>query len=99
MSGVNAVGRPRAITEIEINILERMLQHDYGVAEACRYARIGRTTYYAELERNHKFANRMSKAKQWLGMQAKIVVADAIINGDVKTSQWFLAHREPNYCG
>lgn len=98
MSGVIKAGRPRAITEVEVVMLEHALRYDSGVAEACRYAGIGRTTYYAELERNREFARRMGYAKRWLGIQAKIIVADAIlINHDVKISQWFLAHREPEY--
>jgi len=74
-------------------MIKLVLKHGYSIAEACRCAGIGRTTYYAELKRNQDFAYEMDKAKGYLLMRAKLIIAEAILDKkDVKTARWYLEH-------
>lgn len=92
------IGRPIAITHRETVLLERALQNGISVAEACRYAGVSRTTYYAEYGRSEAFAEAMERAKGWLIMRARLTVADAIANKhDVKMAAWYLERRDPTY--
>lgn len=99
MNGVIArVGRPAAITGVEVVLLERALKYGATVTEACQYAGIGRTTYYDELARNDDFAYKMACAKSYITRQAKVIVADRIlIDHDPKMAMWFLSHYDPDY--
>jgi hypothetical protein len=91
------IGRPTAINAVVVVMLEHALKHGCSVAEGCRYAQLGRTTYYSELARNESFARRMARAKTYLSRKAKLIISDAIENNDVKTAMWFLARRDPDY--
>ena len=94
----NKIGRPYAIDSVTVIMLEHAIKYDYGVAEACRYAGIGRTTYYAELGRNPEFAERMARARRYLIIKAKLIVADAIlVDNDQKMAMWFLERRDPAF--
>ena len=91
-------GRPIAITHREIFLLERALKNGTSIAEACRYAGIGRTTYYAEYARNEGFAVTMERAKDWLVIQARHTIASALTDRrNVKVAAWFLERRDPAF--
>jgi hypothetical protein len=99
MNGVNTKsGRPTAVSEAVVVLLEHALKLGCSVVEACRYADIGRTTYYAELERDKDFAWRMDRAKSNLIVKSKLIVFNAIVNEhNAKMAKWYLAHRDPDY--
>jgi hypothetical protein len=91
------IGRPTAINAVVVVMVEHALKYGCSVAEACRYARLGRTTYYSELARNEVFAFRMSRAKGYLLRKAKLIISDALENNDTKTAMWYLERRDPDF--
>src|SRR4051812_649926 len=57
-----AVGRPTVFTEDTIQKLEEAFKIDATVREACAYAGIAESTYYAEAKDNPVFSERMDRA-------------------------------------
>lgn len=47
-----------------------MFQYDVNIDDACDFVGISPTTFYAERDRNPKFAERMAKAKAFLKVTA-----------------------------
>jgi len=58
-----AVGRKPVVTYKTMLRLSDAIQHNSTIEEACRYAGIGRTTYYSYLS-NEVFAEKMKVAKE-----------------------------------
>lgn len=58
-----AVGRPTKVDYRVIMKLADALQHSATVSDACRYAKISRTTYYHYLKNEQIFAEAMNTAK------------------------------------
>ncbi len=58
-----AVGRKPKVTYKTMLRLADSIQHNSTIEEACRYAGIGRTTYYSYLS-NEVFAEKMKAAKE-----------------------------------
>lgn len=56
------MGRPSKITWAVIIKLADSLQHNATIGEACRYARISRSTYYYHLSNDDIFAIKMLAA-------------------------------------
>ena len=62
MTYSKGVGRP---TKINIRTMARLadaLRNNYSVADACKWARIGRTTFYRHMNDNVVFATKMNYA-------------------------------------
>ena len=58
----NPVGRP---TKMDIRTMVKLadaLKNNYTVVDACKWARIGRTTYYRHMNNNVVFATKMNYA-------------------------------------
>jgi ACT domain-containing protein len=58
-----SVGRKPKVTYTTMLRLADAIQHNSTIEEACRYAGIGRTTYYSYLN-NEVFAEKMMTAKE-----------------------------------
>ena len=57
-----SVGRP---TKISIGIMAKLaeaLKNNYSVTDACKWAKVGRTTYYRHMNSNEVFATKMNYA-------------------------------------
>lgn len=57
-----AVGRP---TKMDIRTLVKLadaLKNNYNVTDACKWARVGRTSYYRHMNNNPAFAAKMNYA-------------------------------------
>jgi hypothetical protein len=65
----NAVGRPPKLNMKIVNKLSDSISHNYNVSDACKHARIGRSTYYSYLKAEPYFADKMAIAKK---MQSKV---------------------------
>ncbi|HEY4963404.1 MAG TPA: hypothetical protein VIH90_01780 [Candidatus Saccharimonadales bacterium] len=65
----NAVGRPPKFNMKIVNKLSDSISHNYSVSDACKHARIGRSTYYCYLKTEPYFADKMATAKD---MQNKV---------------------------
>lgn len=90
MVNKKAVGRPQKVDYTVMAKLEDALQYGATVSEACYYAGISRDTFYRYFRNEEVFAKKMEAARNKLLYIAKRNVADAIMNGDYKSSVWLL---------
>lgn len=99
MNGVvTKVGRPAAINDRVVDILDAAFKRGLNVTEATMLAGIHRDTYYSHLAKNKEFAIRMDKAKSWLNVKAKLVIYDSlVIDQNPKTAMWYLSHCDPDF--
>lgn len=58
----NPVGRPTKMNISTMVKLADALKNNYNVTDACKWARIGRTTYYRHMNDSVVFATRMNYA-------------------------------------
>jgi len=89
------VGRPSVITTNVIEMLERALRIGLSIKKACKLAGISRSVYYENINNDPEFERRMWAAQQYLIMKAKVVVCQAIYNGNVSVSKWWLERKCP----
>lgn len=99
MSGVIAkVGRPVALNESVVDILDAAIRRGLSVTEATMLAGIHRDTYYSHLAKNEAFAYRMERAKSWLNIASRLVVYNSIvIDQNPGTAKWYLSHFDPDF--
>lgn len=65
MTYAKGVGRP---TKMNIRTMVRLadaLKNNYSVADACKWARVGRTTFYRHMNNNEVFATKMNYAIEY----------------------------------
>lgn len=67
-----ATGRPPKVNYKIIIKLADAIQHNSNITDACRYARISRSTYYHYLNNEEVFAEKMANAKD---NQNKVVMS------------------------
>lgn len=58
----NPVGRPTKMNIRTTVKLVDALKNNYNVTDACKWARVGRTTYYRHMNNNSAFAAKMNYA-------------------------------------
>ena len=63
MTTPKAIGRPPKVNYTIIIKLADAIQHNANITDACRYARISRSTYYHYLNNEEVFAQKMAIAK------------------------------------
>lgn len=61
--------------------------------EACLFADISRQTFYEYCRQHPEFADRKEELKKHPSVRAKLNVTEAIENGDVDLSKWYLERR------
>ena len=86
----NGTGRPTVITWETVEKLRFAFMVGASEREACIYAGIHRCTLYRYQEKNPYFCDQKDAWKDWVVLQARKVIADAIRRGDVKTSWRYL---------
>ena len=86
-------GRPLAITPSIVSKLEQALRDGFSIEMACHVSGISRSTYYARLQTDEEFSDKMALSQAWATERAKQVIIQAINNGDIKSSQWWLERR------
>jgi hypothetical protein len=91
--GTKPNGRPTVINEVTVQKLEQALRDGFSVEMACYVSGISRSTYYAHLQTNIEFMNKMELAQDWATQRAKQVVIKAIDKGDLKAAQWWLERK------
>lgn len=62
MTYTKGVGRPTKMNIRTMVKLADALKNNYSVTDACKWARIGRTTYYRHMDNNVVFATKMNYA-------------------------------------
>lgn len=62
MTYTKGVGRPTKISIGTMVKLADALKNNYSVSDACKWAKVGRTTYYRHMNNNVVFATKMNDA-------------------------------------
>jgi len=87
------LGRPTVITKPTVLKLEQALKDGFSVEMACHVSCISRSTYYAHLQTDIEFSDKMTLAQDWATQRAKQVIVQAIDKGDLKAAQWWLERK------
>ena len=93
MSKGNKGGRPTVMTAETLNKLEYGFLRGMNDLECCLYADISRQTLYDYCNKHPEFADRKETLKKKPSIQAKLNITEAIENGDVDLSKWYLERR------
>lgn len=93
MSKSNA-GRPTVMTKETVAKLEYGFSKGLSDVQACLFAGINRTTLHRYCEENPEFRNRKEELKNNPSMKAKLVITEAIDNGDRDIAKWYLERKE-----
>jgi ACT domain-containing protein len=64
MAVKQAVGRPQEFSMRTVKRLEDLVAHNYPISDACKFARISRSTYYYYLNNEPLFAETMALAHE-----------------------------------
>ena len=70
---------------------------DANITEACQYAEISQSAYYAYKQKNLETVASWEAKSSTLYLKAKQVISDRIHAGDADWSAWLLTHRHPDY--
>jgi hypothetical protein len=89
-SEAHVVGRPRTITMGETYELIALFKKGYSVANACNRSRIARSVFYAEMERNEEFRDRITAAREIMTTRATRIVEDSLRRNNLKAAMWWL---------
>ena len=89
----NKGGRPTVMTEERVKKLELGFLKGLNDTECCNYVGISRQTLYDYCAKHPEFADRKEELKTHPSTTAKLNVVEAIENGDVELSKWWLERR------
>lgn len=89
----HAGGRPTVMTEAVIQKLEYGFAKGLTDAQCCDFADISPATLYSYCKENPKFSERKELLKERPTIKAKFNVAEALENGDIDMSKWYLERR------
>ena len=84
------VGRPLTITEGDMYYLMGFFKKGYSVSLACAKAGIPRSVFYAEMNRNEEFRDKITASKEAMTNQATRIIEDSLRKRSVKTAMWWL---------
>jgi hypothetical protein len=87
-------GRPTVITKVTVSKLEQALKDGFSVEMACYVSDISRSTYYAHLQTDVEFMDKMELSQAWATERAKQVVIQSIDKGNLKAAQWWLERKQ-----
>ena len=94
MDSTRSVGRPRAISGLQVEKLIELLKKGYAITLACRKSGISSSTYYVELARNEEFRDKVTAAQDVLTTYAMQVITRSIRCNNLQTSKWFLDRQD-----
>ncbi len=86
-------GRPTVITPKIVSLLVRSFHKGMNIREACWQSGISHESYYNRLRSDEYFTDIMSKAQSAPTAKAKMVVIQAIDDGDIGASKWWLERK------
>lgn len=92
-------GRPSKLTPKISAKLQAAFAYGFTVEQACIYAEISIDSFYRWTEKNKKFSEDMTKAREKPTMKAKQVVIDSIQNGDTTDAKWWLERKSRSEFG
>ena len=86
-------GRPTIMTPELVSKMEYGILKGLNDTECCLYAGISRQTLYEYISKHPEFADRKEELKKQPSTTAKLNVVEAIENGDIDISKWYLERR------
>ena len=89
----NKVGRPTVMTEAVLGKLELLFAKGLSDREACLIVDINPTTLYDYCNTHPDFKERKELLKEKPKTTAKLNIAEAIENGDIENSKWYLERK------
>ena len=87
-------GRPIIMTDDVIQKLEMAFIAGCTDLEACCYADISKSTLYNYCDANPKFMERKETLKNKPLMQARFIIKDALVSGDLNTANRVIDRKE-----
>lgn len=93
------IGRPTVITPVAVRKLEQAFRGGLNVSQACYTTGISRTAYYARLEVDVEFADKMQLAQDYVTIKAKQLVVQEIQDGNLAAAKWWLERKARNEFG
>lgn len=94
---MSELGRPTVMTPETIARLEDGFIKGLSDTEACLYADIAPSTFYAYCKDNPDFSERKEQLKQNVKLKAKFNIEAEIQKGDKILSQWYLERRDKDF--
>lgn len=89
----NKGGRPTVITPTVVSKLELGFLKGLNVTQCCRYAGISRPPFYEYCDKHPEFLDKIEELQSNPSMMAKVNIVDAIENGDLELSKWWLERK------
>jgi len=91
------VGRPTKMTPLVLGKLEDAFMMGATDEQACLVADINPSTLYDYQKENPEFTQRKAKLKDQPNLLAKMVVLNAVKDGDKNQANWLLERKDPGY--
>ena len=82
-------GRPETVTPEVVQQLKYAFAKGCSVVEACLFAEIARSVFYAYCDRNPGFLDSCEELRQKPMLKARMNIVESIDNGDLNTSKWY----------
>ena len=96
---VNLGGRPSVLTYERVRKLVSAQERGFSVRKSCELAGVSHEAYYYHLRNNGPLAGLLIGSEEWVITRARLDVAQAIHDGDVKTCKWYLERKVPEEYG
>jgi hypothetical protein len=94
-SSEKRITKPSVMTKKAVRKLSQALQAGLSVSAACNHARISTTTYYDHIKDDPLLADYLELCKKLPVERARQNVIQAIAQGDLKASMWYLERACP----
>lgn len=88
------IGRPRTITEGDMYELMRYLKKGYTVSLACVKSGVPRSLFYAEMNRNEEFQDKITASQDTMTNRATSIIDRALHRGDTGVAMWVLDRQD-----
>lgn len=93
MKKKHAGGRPKAITDAEVQKLKQGFMQGFNDMEACLYADVKKTTFYDYCKENPEFSDLKEQLKRSPLIKAKLNINEALQQKDKDISKWYLERK------
>jgi hypothetical protein len=94
MAGNENSGRNTVITDEVVLELIKAFHDGLNIQQACWQSEISRNAYYDRYNIDPIFKDKMDRARQFLSMNSRLKIREAIMAGDLKTARWYLERRD-----
>lgn len=86
-------GRPTVLTEDAVRKLEAALCAGYSVNAACYFSGISKSVFYEHKALDKDFSEKIRLAEEFSTYKARLVVVNAINEGNIKAAMWYLERK------